>query len=163
MRVVIGSESRIKVAAVANALMACGVRDAICDGVAAESGVPAQPKGLVEGETGARNRVVHATALKPGADYYVAIENCIVAMNELHCFDVPCVVVRNAAGAEAVVYGTFFPIPQWAVLRVNERGSELGVIVQELAGGGEKDPMVYFSNGTVSRDASRPGSPCPLA
>lgn len=41
---------------------------------AVESGVPEQPFGSEETRAGARNRVINAKALRPEADFWVAIE-----------------------------------------------------------------------------------------
>ena len=151
MKVVVCSTSRIKLVATAKAFEALGIKDAVCVCVAAESGVGAQPGSTRNMENGARGRIRHALELKPGADYYVAIENGLVYQND-RWFDPACVVVRNAEGRESVAFGAHFPIPTWMVERTLERKSELGVIVQELAGGGEKDPMAYLSQSTISRE-----------
>ena len=153
MKVVVGSASQLKIDAVASAFASLRIKGVVVDGVAVESSVDDQPFDLAQMEIGARTRARNAKVLSPGADYYIGIENGIVMESIEDWFDVPCVVVHDAEGRESVAYGAHFPIPQWAVDRTIHRDSELGVIVQELAGGGEKDPMTYFSGGTVSREA----------
>lgn len=152
MKVVVGSESRIKLSAVAAALESLGITDAVCSGVTVESGVGIQPVGTGQIEDGARTRARNASILCPGADFYIGIENGIVFKTSER-FDVPCVVVRDDAGRESMALGAFFPIPIWMADRTLDRQSELGEIVKELAGGGEKDPMAYLSRGTLAREA----------
>ncbi len=151
MKVIVGSESALKLRAVAAAFDAASIKDAVVTGVAVESGVGIQPVGTRQMEDGARARARNADTVQPGADYYIGIENGLVHQND-RWFDPTCVVVRAADGRESTAFGAYFPIPEWMATRTLERKSELGEVVKELAGGGEKDPMKYLSQGTIPRE-----------
>lgn len=155
MHVIVGSKSELKLRAVHAAFQSLHIvpHAIVVEGCAAESNVDAQPFGMAMMEAGAHNRITSARIAKPGADFYVGIENGLVRWNEQHWFDVPCVVIIGSTGRESVAFGTHFPIPDWLANRVLSEKSELGVIVQELAGGGEKDPMAYLSGNNISREA----------
>lgn len=155
LKIVLCSESPIKTRAAVAAIQKLAVGETSFAFCKAESGIADQPIGMDVMRRGAANRVDHAKKLLPDQDYYIAIENGLVQVGNEY-FDVPCVVVhRNAEEHSAlwgVAYGTFFPIPIWMVREIHRTGTELGVLVEQRAGGGEKDPMKYFSRGLLSRE-----------
>ncbi len=73
MKIIVGSQSQVKIDAVNNALKKLGI-DAEVVGVKAKSDVAEQP---IDDETlqGARNRAQHARQLVADGDLYLAIEN----------------------------------------------------------------------------------------
>ncbi len=114
------------------------------------SGIPDQPFGTEEMEVGARNRAQGAFEIHPDVDISIGIENGIVKINR-QWFDPTCVVVLTASGRSSVAFGAYFPIPSWMVDKVEVEDTELGHVIQKLAGGGEKDPMKYLSGDGVPR------------
>jgi len=78
MKIVVGSQSAVKLDAVKNALV--NRKNIEVVGVKANSGAPEQPIGD-ETLLGARNRAADARKLAPDADLYIAIENGIFLEN----------------------------------------------------------------------------------
>lgn len=152
-KVVVGSESAIKSRAVKAALKAIGFNDIEPVRCKVESGVSVQPFGKREMGVGARRRAVEAYKIHPDADLYIGIENGLVK-EEGQWFDPCCVAVFFGGRNDyTLAFSAHFPVPKWIVDRVKERQSEMGVVIQELADGGEKDPMKWFSCDTVNREA----------
>ena len=150
VRVVVATESALKIRAVAAALLRFDVPNSISS-CKANSGIGEQPYGTKEMEFGARRRVEHAMELLPKAHLYIGIENGLVCQDGLW-YDPACVFALDATGNESLAFSGFFPIPEWIVTIVQEGGTELGEVIKELAGGGEKDPMKYLSKGKVMRE-----------
>ncbi len=67
-------------------------------------------------------------------------------------FDPPGVVIVSHQGIGRSL-GAFLPIPAGMVARVQEQNSELGVVVQQAAGEGEKDPHKFLSKGMIDRES----------
>jgi inosine/xanthosine triphosphatase len=75
MNVIVASFNPVKLAAVRAAFSAHFPGQSLrLDSVTVESGVAAQPMSDAETRIGARNRVLRARALKPGADFWVGLE-----------------------------------------------------------------------------------------
>ena len=150
--VALGTESALKIRATEVAVNSVGCETKILFGKT-ESGVNVQPVGLEEMETGANNRASRARERNAEADFYVGIENGLVQQNG-RWYDPTCIVILTSSGESSVAFGAYFPIPTWmaeqAVLKTTE--SDIGQIVQALAGGGEKDAMKYLSEDTISRE-----------
>jgi len=150
MKVVVATESALKIRAVAVALSRFDINISILP-CKADSGVGEQPYGTKEMEAGARGRVEHAMKLQPKGHFYIGIENGLVCQDG-RWYDPACVFILDATGGESLAFSAFFPIPEWIVKIVQEEGTELGEVIKELAGGGEKDPMKYLSKGKVMRE-----------
>ena len=148
--VVVGTESALKIRAVTSVLETLGIKASIVP-CKADSGAGIQPVGTRIMENGARGRVRHARELHPNANLYIGIENGLVHQND-RWFDPTCVFALTSDRRESIAFGAFFPIPDWMAERTLEQKSELGEIIKELAGGGEKDPMLYLSEGSVPRE-----------
>jgi non-canonical (house-cleaning) NTP pyrophosphatase len=116
-----------------------------------DSGIPAQPFGLQQMFTGALNRA-RASREMHDAHIGIGIENGLIDAS-----------VGDDRPAVAVVYPRWqvmglsvsaaLPIPSAMVRDVREQNSELGVIVQKRAGGGEKDPHKFLSKGVLDRES----------
>ncbi len=122
-----------------------------------ESGIPSQPFGLEQMFTGALNR---AKAAREAHDAHIGIgiENGLfsVSLNEHrpNWFDPPAVaIVYPRWQVLGLSLGAALPVPTSMVRAVKEQDSELGVIVQERAGGGEKDPHKFLSKGVLDRES----------
>jgi len=164
-KVVVGSESSIKLRAVKAALKAVGF-DIEPIGCKAESGIPAQPIGKSLMTTGAISRAKNARRLHPDANLYIGIENGLVLeggsswyesgyifQNSDRWYDPACVAVLvSGSDVPSIAFSAHFPIPRWIVERVTDKKSEMGFVIQELAGGGEKDPMKWLSHDTIPRE-----------
>ena len=148
--VAVGTESELKIRAVERTfrLLDLAVQILSCR---AESRVGIQPVGMRNMENGARNRVKDAKRHHPNADLYIGIENGLVHQND-RWFDPTCVFVLAREGWTSVAFGAFFPIPEWIVTKTLQEKTELGEVIKVLAGGGEKDPMKYLSEGTLPRE-----------
>ncbi len=115
-----------------------------------QSGVPDQPFGLDQMFEGAYNRAEAALSAH-NADIGIGIENGLVEIGP-RWFDPPAIVVRyprwQVMGA---ALGAALPIPTQMVNEVREQATELGHVVQRLAGG-EKDPHKFLSKGVLDRE-----------
>jgi inosine/xanthosine triphosphatase len=106
MKVVVGSLSEIKLAAVREAL---GDKAEV-EGVDVESGVPPQPVGAAQTLEGARNRAREALKLRPDADMAIGIENGMFEVDDDQWVDVAMLVMLSPA-TEAVSLTDSLPIP----------------------------------------------------
>lgn len=167
--VAVGSTSELKLRAVRQALAELDINNFV-DGVDVDSGVPDQPRGFREMTQGASARATGALEGVSTAEVGIGIENGLVSIHELggrdvdsdrravltganQYFDPPCVaVVSRKHGGPFFSFGLFLPIPHWMEERTRLESSELGIVVQSVAGGGEKDPHKWLSNGTLPRD-----------
>jgi inosine/xanthosine triphosphatase len=153
IKVAVGTDSALKIRALRAALAALGYEAEVLFGKA-ESGVNMQPVGLDEMERGARNRAAYASKEHSEAQFYVCIENGLVQQSG-RWYDPTCIVVLTSwGGEESVAFGAFFPVPTWIAEKAasDKTNTDIGIIVQGLAGGGEKDAMKYLSEGTVHRE-----------
>ena len=149
IRVVVGTESALKLRAVESALNTLAL-NAVVQGRKTESGVPDQPVGFEQIQIGASSRAAEALAYLK-VDLGIGIESGLVQVDG-SWYDPPCVAVLTKEGAASVAFGAFLPIPAWAVEEIRAKNTELGHVVQRRAGGGEKDPHIYFSNKSVKRE-----------
>ena len=165
MYVVVGSTSELKLRAVRKVfterrlnngrLLTCG-KDTdpfTIVGVDVPSGVSDQPHNDVEMFQGAANRASAALQREPSAYLGIGIENGLIECAGRH-FDVPAVVVlcRHNPALIGSALGAGVLIPHLWVVEVNTKNTELGKIVQQRAGGGEKDPFKFLSDGLVDRE-----------
>ena len=148
--VVVGTESALKIRAVTIVLEALDSKAAIVP-CKVDSGVGIQPVGTRIMEDGARGRVHHAKKLHPNADLYIGIENGLVKQNG-RWFNPTCVFILTRNSWESTALSAYFPIPEWIVNKTRKQKSEPGEIIKELAGGGEKDPILYLSENSISRE-----------
>lgn len=151
-KIAVGTESALKIRAVETVMDKHNILTRIVP-VKAESLVGDQPIGLSQMQTGARNRALHARRILDDGDCYIGIENGLVPQGG-QWFDPTCIVIITSRGEEFVSFGAFFPIPDWMVSKVIGEETELGEVVRTLDGNTsqEKDPMNYFSEGTVLRE-----------
>ena len=122
-----------------------------------DSGIPPQPFGLQQLFAGALNR---ARAAREAHDAHIGIgiENGLIDVSlgdDRQCwFDPPAVaIVYPRWQVLGLSVGAALPIPSSMVREVREQNSELGVVVQQRAGGGEKDPHKFLSKGVLDRES----------
>lgn len=144
-----GTTSKLKLRAVAEALKRLGIYTG-ATGVEVDSIVPNQPFGFEMMRKGAEHRALFARQ-RLDADFGIGIESGLVKV-ELQWYDPPCVIVVGRDDEPSVAYGALFPIPERMAEEVQTTHGELGHVIQAAAGGGEKDPHKWLSDGEVSRD-----------
>lgn len=151
MRIGIGTESSIKVRALEQAVHSLGI-DADIVPVKTPTNVSEQPYGYEDAVKGARNRMEHVLA-RESVDVAVGLESSLVYVESLgQWFDVAVVVAKTQLGHSGYAISTGYAVPAYMIKKVQETGVELGVIVQELADGGEKDTLKYISGGRLKRE-----------
>jgi non-canonical (house-cleaning) NTP pyrophosphatase len=120
------------------------------------SGVPAQPFGFEQMFEGAINRARKAQEAY-GAEIGIGIENGLVDISGdrgRFWIDPPAVaIVYPRWQITGLSLGAALPIPRSMVREVQEQQTELGVIIQKRAGGGEKDPHKFLSRGILDRES----------
>ncbi len=122
--VVVGSENPVKIAAVQAVIARCAP-NAIVRGVAVESGVPDQPVGDEETQTGARQRARAALALTPTAQLAVGLEGGVVELPNGHMRSCAWAVVVDGNGTEGLGGSLAMPLPPRVATRIRA-GEELG-------------------------------------
>lgn len=144
--VALGSTSDLKIKAAQEAFKHFGQQIALVS-VAVTSGVSDQPEGFDQMTAGAYARARAALDATPNAVFGIGLESGIVEI-DAHYLDpaIACVVDRD--GNHQIGFGPGFPIPYWAVDEA--RTSELGAVVMKR-GAKNKNPMAYFSEGTIDR------------
>lgn len=152
MRVGIGTESVMKIRALEKALLKMDVKAEIV-AMKANSQVAGQPFGYEEIIKGARNRAQQVLR-ESQVDWGVGVENGLISVASLtgQYFDVAAVIILTKQGQESVNFSTAYFVPGFIVREIRKKGVEFGHIIQRLAGGGEKDPMKYFSQGKIKRE-----------
>ena len=120
MKIIVGSQSQVKLDAVTQALAATGIEAEIV-GVKAKSNVAEQP---MDNETldGARNRANHARQLAPDGDLYIAIENGIFTEPDGRYVDKAVVMAIAKDGMETVALSEGVEFPKAAVEEARQRG-----------------------------------------
>lgn len=146
LKIALGSTSPLKIAAVCAAYKYFDRLVEIIP-VKAESGISDQPEGFEQMLAGARSRALAALAVSPHADLGIGLESGIVTIGAFY-FDPAIAVIIDRNFRASVGFGPGFPIPKWAVLEARE--SELGKVVMKR-GAKDKNPMAYFSDGTIDR------------
>ncbi|MEL6115162.1 inosine/xanthosine triphosphatase [Photobacterium sp. SP02] len=126
IRIIVASTNPAKIRAVENAFHQAFPAQALqISGVAVESGVRAQPMCAEETLTGARNRVVHARELQPGADYYVSLEAGLDG-----CATFAWMVIDNG-NQRGESRSASLPLPPKALARLHD-GEELGDVMDDM-------------------------------
>ena len=155
--IAVGTKSALKIRAVRKALAVVGTYDprfAKCElrSVETSSGVGIQPIGFKKIFAGAETRAIAALA-DTHAAVGIGIENGLVRV-EGCWFDPPGVVIVDAVRhVRGRSLGAFLPIPAAMVREVRKERTELGVVIQRRAGGGEKDPHKHLSRGMLDRES----------
>ena len=120
------------------------------DAVGVESGVPEQPFGSEETRAGARNRVVNAKALRPQADFWVAIE---AGIDEGATFSWVVIESREQRGESR---SATLPLPA-TILEKVRAGEALGPVMSHYTGideiGRKEGAIGVFTAGTLTRSS----------
>eukprot|EP00756_Hemistasia_phaeocysticola_P007608 Hpha_TRINITY_DN14331_c0_g1::TRINITY_DN14331_c0_g1_i1::g.86471::m.86471 len=163
MKVVVGTQSKLKVGAVEEAFRRVhpGVEVSVV-GVSCASGINEQPVGHPETLRGARNRLAaaRAHAEKEGCELACAIENGIFKLDGMEqqqdmWFDLAWVVcVDVGSGKEAVASSTGVQFPNQDVRAAMDAGFEtttVGSKMKARVGCDGADPHTWLTAGAVSR------------
>ncbi len=129
-RVVVGSTNPVKIAAV-RAVLARVSESASVEGIAVESGVPAQPFGDTETQTGARQRA-NAALRAVGGTMGVGLEGGVVELPNGKLQSCAWAVIVDAAGTEGVGGSLSMPLPDIVAARLRA-GEELGYAMDAVA------------------------------
>ncbi len=148
--IALGSESKLKIAAVTKTLQGLGVENFELRTYKAASGVGDQPEGFYSTFDGAFTRAWSALEAIPEATIGIGLESGLVHASEVSgYFDTAVAVIIDRASRKSHYgFGPGFPIPDWAIQEA--RQSELGDVVMRR-GAKDKNPMAYFSEGEVDR------------
>jgi inosine/xanthosine triphosphatase len=132
MKVVVGSQSAVKLEAVKSAFASHDNVEVV--GVKADSRAPEQP---IDGETliGARNRAAHSRELSPDADLYVAIENGIFTEGDRYV-DKAVVLTVTKDGREHVEYSAGVEFPAQYVDEARKLGFDKMTVGKVMAAAG---------------------------
>lgn len=149
--VVVGSESKIKLQAVEEALDSLGLVAVNIMSFNSNSFVSQRPVGYADIQKSARNRATQALLSRSDARFGIGIESGLMSRDSKQWFDVTMVSIANISSFHFDVMSALLPIPGPIAIRCVHGGEELGPVIQELSGGGEKDPHTYFSRGLISR------------
>lgn len=118
------------------------------ESVSVESGVPEQPFGSPETRAGARNRVENARALRPQADFWVAIE---AGIDEGSTFSWVVIENREQRGESR---SATLPLPT-VILEKVQAGDALGPVMSHYTGideiGRKEGAIGVFTAGTLTR------------
>lgn len=118
------------------------------ESVSVESGVPEQPFGSPETRAGARNRVENARALRPQADFWVAIE---AGIDEGSTFSWVVIENREQRGESR---SATLPLPA-VILEKVQAGDALGPVMSHYTGideiGRKEGAIGVFTAGTLTR------------
>lgn len=130
MKIIVGSQSQVKIEAVRGALKKRGIQAEVV-GVKAKSNVAEQP---MDDETlhGARNRAEHARTLVADGDLYLAIENGIFTEGE-RFFDKAVVLAMAKDGTETWAFSDGVEFPKAAVEEARKRGFATTTVGQVMA------------------------------
>ncbi|CAJ1396472.1 unnamed protein product [Effrenium voratum] len=167
LQVIVASTAKMKVAAVMRLFAEGGVacqpdRELVIEGVKAKSGVNDQPFGHEETIRGALNRLAHAQQERPGADFYLAMENGlfdIATGGTALVFDLAWVVIEDKSGRRALAHSAGVQMPNWAV--DSSRGSSFsttagGEVARAATTAGQEvdpqDPHAFLTSGLCKRE-----------
>lgn len=128
MKIVLASESKVKIAAVQRAFADTTIE---LIAVNVPSGVSEQPMND-ETLTGAYNRLAAAKAKEPGADLYIAIENGLFE-EEGNFMDRPVVALSNDHARPLVTKGEGVRFPAEAVEEARQRGFDTTTVGKIMA------------------------------
>lgn len=129
-RVIVGSTNPVKIAAV-RAVVARLAPEATVQGLAVESGVPAQPFGDAETQAGARQRARAALAMGQGT-LGVGLEGGVVELPDGSMRSCAWAVVVDPDGREGVGGSLAMPLPAVVAARIRA-GEELGHAMDAVA------------------------------
>lgn len=149
MRIAIGTTSELKIRALKMALDKIKIEAEILS-VKANSGVSDEPFGYEETIKGAKNRAKQSLEEKK-PDLAVGIENGLIKIEENY-FDIACIYIVSKEGEESLSFSSGYFVPDWAIKEIKEKNTELGEITKKNLGDSDKDPVKFFSNGTIRRD-----------
>ncbi len=151
MKIGLGTESPIKVRALNKALEALGLQSEVLT-MKTETEVSDQPFYFEETYKGALNRATQVLE-NTSADVAIGLESGLMYITaDERWYDMASVVVKTREGVLTSTWSSGYWIPTQLVEQVKSRGVELGVIIQELAGGGEKDPLKYLAQDKLKRE-----------
>lgn len=155
MKVLVGSQNPVKVAAVKEAFSRYFNSPEIIS-YATDSGVPPQP---VNGETfeGARNRAAALLELneqsKLNADYFIGIEGGIINVFD-KWFALGLMCILNKKGLAGYGASPLFELPPSVIEKLLD-GKELGTVMDEITGNEntkQKEGAIgFFTNGIMDR------------
>ncbi len=131
IRVVVGSENPVKIAAV-RAVVLRVWPDCEVVGHAVASGVPAQPFGDVETQQGALTRAREALARVSGADLGIGLEGGVVEEPDGRMRSCAWAAVVDRTGQHAVGGSLAMPLPERVARRIRA-GEELGYAMDAIA------------------------------
>jgi len=143
--IAVGSESQIKIDAVADACRAVRFDVEIIPNDV-DSGVSAQPVGCDEMIRGAKNRAQRALAAHPGS-VAIGIECGIIPCGRMW-YDQAVIAIICRDGEELQAKSELAQVPTWAVEGARERGFGTTTVVQILAEAwscGADDPLGYLT------------------
>lgn len=148
-QVICATTNPAKIKAILHAFEAIfGTASCHIESVVVETGVPEQPLGSEETRTGARIRVQNARALKPGADFWVAIE---AGIDEGSTFS--WVVIENSEQRGESRSATL-PLPEVILKKIRE-GEALGPAMSSYTGideiGRKEGAIGVFTAGKLTR------------
>ncbi len=153
MKIVVGSMSEIKLAAVRDALARAG-RAAEVLSAATEPGVPAQPLGD-ETFAGARARARQAGRAHPGA-WSVGIENGLFFSRD-GWQDKAVLVLRSPDESERLAFSASVAVPNAVIAELKRRMRReritVGGVLAERTGCDHQDSHAFLTNGRTDRQA----------
>lgn len=137
MRIGVGSQNPIKVAAVRQAMQLVVERQNLqivpeITGYEVESGVPPQPRTELETRTGAFNRAQNVLQHDPTIEVAVGMEGGVCPDGD-DLFSTVWVCVRDRSGRKTEVNGARFRLPK-AVAEPIQNGEEMGLVMDRLTG-----------------------------
>lgn len=158
IKIIVGSTSNIKVGAQVGASLILGLDFEIV-AIDTESGVNAQPEGLIETHTGALNRATLAAKFAKKSDdthcnlYAVGIENGIECLQCIW-YDFACVVIIDPKGNMHHAISDYVRFPTDMVEEARKLGfthHTVGSVLHTRRGYNPYDPHVGLTNGKRSR------------
>ena len=120
------------------------------DAISVDTGVPEQPFGSKETRAGARNRVANAKAVRPDADFWVAIE---AGIDEGATFSWVVIESRDQRGEAR---SATLPLPEMILEQVRA-GEALGPVMSKYTGidkiGNKEGAIGVFTAGVLTRSS----------
>jgi len=152
IRIVIGTESELKLRAAEKAVARLGI-EAVILGVNVASGVPNQPFGHDQALDGARTRARRVQDLTEPDDYVVGIENGLVHVGK-HTFDVGYIVVVTPENVAHHYSTAGVIVPPEIVEAAIAAGLDktVGSLEAERSGSDPADPHKVWSKGRTDRE-----------
>lgn len=155
MKLVLGSTSKHKLAALQKACDCLDISDAEVTGFKATSNGAEQPVGFDEMFTGALQRARGAQEHSPGS-YAIGIESGIVRFTAESpaTLDIAAVVLLTPRGDIKMTTSAGIQFPEQYVQLAGNRGFDattVGTIVTEKLGGDHTDPHATLTDGKVTR------------